>query len=500
MLESMQKIAILYDASQAVLSTFDLDEVLNQILSIIRDYFQLQNGAVMLLDKSKQELYVQCHFGRSNVDIGFRVPVGQGLTGAAAKLKRPIYAADVSKDSRYIDRVKETKSEVAIPLMVRNEVVGVLDFQSDQIGYFDAGMIDLLTLFSTQASIALENARLYSLERRRAEQLEAINAVARQTTAVLDLDELLTVVCRLILEWFRIDHVAVLLVEGEGLRVRAYEGKLTPNVDMGTHLAPGVGLASQALAQGKSLIENDVNAVKTYVPGFLETQSEMCVPLIFFGEKLGVLALDRASHDAFDQDEIQPLESVADICAAAIQNANYFERMKQLAYVDGLTGIFNRRYFEMRIAEELERASRFMGRMSVIMVDIDHFKRLNDEFGHLLGDEVLRGVSNILKQQLRKVDMVCRYGGEEFAIVVPETTGANTLVVAEKLRRQIETHPFPGVPRPVTISCGVADYPSQGSTRDELVAAADSALYQAKQAGRNRVVAASCRKGNSASK
>jgi diguanylate cyclase (GGDEF)-like protein len=496
----MQKIAILYDASQAVLSTFDLDEVLNQILSIIRDYFQLQNGAVMLLDKSKQELYVQCHFGRSNVDIGFRVPVGQGLTGAAAKLKRPIYAADVSKDSRYIDRVKETKSEVAIPLMVRNEVVGVLDFQSDQIGYFDAGMIDLLTLFSTQASIALENARLYSLERRRAEQLEAINAVARQTTAVLDLDELLTVVCRLILEWFRIDHVAVLLVEGEGLRVRAYEGKLTPNVDMGTHLAPGVGLASQALAQGKSLIENDVNAVKTYVPGFLETQSEMCVPLIFFGEKLGVLALDRASHDAFDQDEIQPLESVADICAAAIQNANYFERMKQLAYVDGLTGIFNRRYFEMRIAEELERASRFMGRMSVIMVDIDHFKRLNDEFGHLLGDEVLRGVSNILKQQLRKVDMVCRYGGEEFAIVVPETTGANTLVVAEKLRRQIETHPFPGVPRPVTISCGVADYPSQGSTRDELVAAADSALYQAKQAGRNRVVAASCRKGNSASK
>jgi diguanylate cyclase (GGDEF)-like protein len=496
----MQKIAILYDASQAVLSTFDLDEVLSQILSIIRDYFQLQNGAVMLLDKSRQELYVHNHFGRSNVDIGYRVPVGKGLTGAAAKLKRPIYAEDVSKDSRYIERVEETKSEVAIPLMVRDEVVGVLDFQSDQIGYFDAGMIDLLTLFSTQASIALENARLYSLERRRAEQLEAINAVARQTTAVLDLDALLTVVCRLILEWFRIDHVAVLLVEGDGLRVRAYEGTLTPNVDMGTHLAPGVGLASQALAQGKSLIENDVTAVARYVPGFLETKSEMCVPLIFFGEKLGVLALDRASDNAFDQDEIQPLESVADICAAAIQNANNFERMKQLAYVDGLTGIFNRRYFEMRIAEELERAVRFLARMSVIMVDIDHFKRLNDEFGHLLGDEVLRVVSNLLKQQLRKVDMVCRYGGEEFAIIIPETTGANALVVAEKLRRHIESYPFPGVPRPVTISCGVADYPSHGSTRDELVAAADGALYQAKQAGRNRVMAASCRKESSASK
>ena len=104
MLESMQKIAILYDASQAVLSTFDLDEVLNQILSIIRDYFQLQNGAVMLLDKNKQELYVQCHFGRSNVDIGFRVPVGEGLTGTAAKLKRPIYAADVRSVGDQVER------------------------------------------------------------------------------------------------------------------------------------------------------------------------------------------------------------------------------------------------------------------------------------------------------------------------------------------------------------------------------------------------------------
>src|SRR5260221_7787395 len=95
--------------------------------------------------------------------------------------------------------------------------------------------------------------------------------------------------------------------------------------------------------------------------------------------------------------------------------------MKQLAYVDGLTGIHNRRYFEMRIVEELERASRFQGRMSVIMGDIVHLKKRNDEFGHLLGDEMLRAESSILKQQLRKMDMVCRYGGAEFEIVVPET-------------------------------------------------------------------------------
>ena len=498
MLESIQKIAVLYDASQAVLSTFDLDGVLNEILSIIRDYFQLHNGTVLLMDKDKQEVYVRKQFGRPEEIMGYRIPLGQGIIGTAAKLKRPVYAPDVSKDQRYINRVQETKSEVAIPLMVRDEVVGVLDFQSDQLDYFDSGMIDLLTLFSTQASIALENARLYQLERRRAEQLEAINAVARQTTAVTDLDELLTVVCRLILEWFRVDHVAVLLSEADGMRVRAYEGRLTPKVAMGAQLAPGAGLAARALALGKSIIENDVSKVEGYIAGFVETQSEMCVPLIFFGEKLGTLALDSASKNVFEPEDIQPLESVADICAAAIQNANHFERIRQLAYVDGLTGIHNRRYFEMRILEELERASRFGSRMSVIMMDIDHFKRLNDEFGHLLGDEVLRGVSTILKHQLRKMDMVCRYGGEEFAVVVPETFGENALTVAEKLRRQVETYNFPGVPRPVTISCGVADYPIHGNSRDEVVAAADAALYVAKLSGRNRVVAATLKKETSA--
>src|SRR4029077_11179086 len=166
LLESVQKIAILYDASQAILSTFDLDEVLNRILTIIRDFFQLQNGAVLLMDKSGEELQVRAHLGRSNLDVGYRIPKGKGLTWAAAETKRPVYAPDVTKDPRYLRKVDETRSEVSIPLMVRDEVVGVLDFQSEQVDYFDVDKIDLLTLFSTQASMALENARLYSTERR----------------------------------------------------------------------------------------------------------------------------------------------------------------------------------------------------------------------------------------------------------------------------------------------------------------------------------------------
>src|SRR5580765_6767322 len=147
----MQRIAILYDASQAVLSTFDLDEVLNQILNIARDYFHLQNVAILLLDKETNELYVRSQIGWDEGQDAARVPVGTGITGTAAKQKRPIYAPDVTKDFRYIVSAKSTRSELAIPLMVRDEVVGVLDCQSAMAERFDAETTDLLTLFSTQA-------------------------------------------------------------------------------------------------------------------------------------------------------------------------------------------------------------------------------------------------------------------------------------------------------------------------------------------------------------
>lgn len=482
----MQKIAILYDASQAVLSTFDLDEVLQQILMIARDYFHLQNVAILLLDNNN-ELYVRCQVGWDEGHDKVRLPMGKGITGGAALQKRPIYAPDVSKDQRYILSAKSTRSELAVPLMVRDKVVGVLDCQSENLNHFDAETTDLLTIFSTQASMALENARLYSLERSRASQLEAINAIAQQTTAVLDLKELLSKVCSLIQHAFQVCQVSVLLKDEEDLVLRASYGTLTARVPEGGRLPAGAGLWGRAFAAGKTLLENDVKAASDYVGLYVETGSGMCIPLVSFGQTLGVLVLDNARAGAFNENDVQPLESVADICATAIQNAHYVERVKQLAYLDGLTGIFNRRFFELRIAEEIERARRFQTGMAVIMIDIDQFKRLNDEFGHLLGDEVLRQVSSILHQQLRKFDVVCRFGGEEFAVLLSQTNPEHALGVAEKLRKMVETWQFPGVPRAVTISSGTANFPEHGTTRDELVKAADAGLYAAKQAGRNRV-------------
>lgn len=480
----MQKIAILYDASQAVLSTFQLDEVLDQILTIVRDYFQLEGASILLPDRQSQAFYVRRAFGKQPAD--FDVPIGRGLIGSAAQSKRPIYSPDVSKDERYVCGVESTRSEVAIPLIVRDEVVGVLDCQSDQVDFFDSETVDLLTLFATQASIALVNAEIYSREQKRASQMETISAIARKATSVLRHEELLFQLCETIAGHLSQPGVALLTNEDDGtLILRAHDGELLPVIQASQSMMPKGNPAQIAMEQRAPTV---LRAGTDSPPVLYATGSELLLPLVSAGQALGVLVLAAKSPNAFPDEDRPTLVSVADICSTAIQNAQHLQQVEQLAWVDGLTGVGNRRLFERRIQEEIERAARYEGTLSVIIVDLDHFKRVNDEFGHLLGDEVLRTVSHLFGSALRKPDVCCRYGGEEFAIILPETTGAKAVVVAEKLRTLVAEYSFPGIPRQITISAGVSDFPRCGNTRDALVRAADESLYQAKQAGRNKVM------------
>ncbi len=489
-MSQMQRVTILYDASQAVLSTFEADEVLQRILRIAQDYFHLRTVAILLLGDDLRELYPRSHIGWGEDADATRIPIGVGLIGIAAKIKRPVYAPDVRKDARHVPTVPGTLCELAIPLMVRDSVVGVLDCQSDNVNHFDRETMDLLTLFSTQASMALQNARLYSLERKRATQLQAINSIAKHATSVLELNELLRSVCTLVQRCFPGDQATVLLKEEDALVLRAQHGSLTSLLNDGEpYPCRQDWWQAPADAGGVDAI-GDLSQVEGKARLYSDAQSRISIPMISYGQPLGLLVLSSREPNFFAQVEMQPLESVADIFASSIQNALYVQRVKQLAYLDGLTGIFNRRYFESRITEEIERARRFGTSLAVVMVDVDKFKSLNDNFGHLLGDEVLRQVSSLLSRQIRKIDVVCRYGGEEFVVLLPQTSLEQALHVAEKLRHAVEEWQFPGVPRSLSVSGGVAVFPNHGSTRDDLVKAADTALYAAKEGGRNRILPA----------
>jgi diguanylate cyclase (GGDEF)-like protein len=213
------------------------------------------------------------------------------------------------------------------------------------------------------------------------------------------------------------------------------------------------------------------------------------VPLFMYGGCEGVIAVQSSHPDAFRADHQRLLESMALQIAAALQNAHLYE----LAMVDGLTGLFMRRYFDARIEEEIERSKRYGTAFSVVMMDVDDFKRLNDTHGHLIGDRVLRGIADVVKSQMRGVDTAARYGGEEIAVILPRTEMVNAYTVGERIRAaiaelRITTDGETPEALRVTASFGIASYPdSKATSGEDLVRRADRALYRAKKTGKNRV-------------
>jgi diguanylate cyclase (GGDEF)-like protein len=218
-----------------------------------------------------------------------------------------------------------------------------------------------------------------------------------------------------------------------------------------------------------------------------ETHSVLAVPMMDKGGKvIGVLQVLNAKDAAgeivaFTPEAQEVLTLLAAFTAAAIRNV----QLQAYSLNDHLSGAFNRRYIVMRLDEEISRTARTGETLSFVLIDIDHFKQINDQHGHPLGDIVIRTVAQLLLNQSRKYTIVARYGGDEFAILLPSTPKAGAAGYAERMKRIVERYPFPS--GPVTLSIGIASMPDDASNRDDLVAAADRALYRAKQEGRNRV-------------
>lgn len=220
-------------------------------------------------------------------------------------------------------------------------------------------------------------------------------------------------------------------------------------------------------------------------------QGYICLPLISHSRRLGVINLYLTRRDIFLPDETELLITFGHLAAGAIENARLFASMTELAARDVLTGLYNRRMLGQRLVVETQRASRYNKPYSVLMLDIDHFKSINDTHGHPAGDAVLRGMADILQEVVRDIDTVARYGGEEFIIILPETAGPDATRLADRLRRQVAETPLilpAGEAIHITVSIGVASYPHCADTAQQIIECADEAMYAAKQGGKNRVI------------
>jgi len=254
----------------------------------------------------------------------------------------------------------------------------------------------------------------------------------------------------------------------------------------------GEGIAGLAVQTGKPVVCTDCTndeRFKKYDDDspFEPPHTLISIPLCIQGKAFGVINLiDRSENRMFTGDDTELLLAIANQVAVSVENA----KLHELAITDGLTQLFIHRYFQIRLDEEIKRAKRYDEPLSLIIFDIDHFKKFNDSYGHQQGDIVLRETAKLVKQSVRAIDVACRYGGEEFALILPHTNIEQALVFAERLRRKIDGYEYPGNPdKPlhVTISLGLAEFPLMAQDKVSFIKKADLALYYSKNDGRNRV-------------
>jgi len=222
-------------------------------------------------------------------------------------------------------------------------------------------------------------------------------------------------------------------------------------------------------------------------------RSLMSVPLAVGTKILGVLRVDSPIENHFKTEDLRLLKTIGDLGAVAIENAQLYEEVEDLAIRDGLTGLYLRRYLLTRLSQEISRALRNQKKISFLMIDLDRFKKYNDQFGHMAGDIVLRTIAMLLSDTFKDAgDMICRYGGEEFAVLLPDCSKEDAIELAEAIRKKISSNTIilRREKTTVTVSIGVATFPEDAKIKEELIDRADQALYNAKEKGRNRVCAA----------
>lgn len=328
--------------------------------------------------------------------------------------------------------------------------------------------------------------------------LKDLIEVAGAVVSTLDIDTVLQAVLTSAMRFAETPAGSVALLDEERSEIClvAHEGLSADFVKSERcKIVPG-GFTEQALEKCEMILIEEIPyepLFKAKNPMMLKEgiQSIICTPIILKEKAVGILYLDDFVQRSYDRDRLKLLSVFTSFAAVAIENAKLHNSTRLLAITDCLTGLYNFRYFMQVFKQEINRAERYVKPLSILMMDVDNFKKFNDEHGHSNGDRVLLKVGEIIRNSLRKVDFAFRYGGEEFAILLPETDLESACLLGERLRRAIEEETigaFSAVTsRGITVSIGVAAYPRDGATLDLLFKHVDEQLYRAKTLGKNRL-------------
>jgi len=508
----------------------EVEQAVGAALEVAECALHTHTCAVFLLSPDDKELRLQDCRSRSELVRREPFPAGEGFLGGVVRRRMALRLSGNLKGITYYERSVPIGSVLAVPLIERRgrrassalggapEInPGVEDHGGFLRGVLVADRLEgppfadederLLLAVGREVLRAIEIERVMGDIRQARDEKDRFYRAIEELNRAVKLDEVFETALDVARSLTPMDFGALTLVEGDDGHPKQHRVVKVIGVHAGQALADRVfsdnnGLCANVVRYGTPLPGRGVKLGDR--PVIFDEGSELrgiqalkILPLKSGDRVLGTLVAASRKRGVFDDEAVRMLEVIALQTAQALQRAQLFAAVERLATTDGLTGLHNHRHFQNLLEQNTSLALRYQKPLSLLMCDIDHFKTVNDTYGHPAGDLVLKGVAEILERQARQTDAVARYGGEEFALILPETDSEAARAIAERIRVAVEQATFMTElgPLKITLSLGVATLPDVARLKQELIDQADQALYAAKRGGRNRWVVAEKKRG-----
>ena len=486
-------------------NTLDLEELYAVFAKVVKKKLAIQRLAIFLYRQTTGAL--ELVFSKGLGEPNFQIKKNKSrlwksiLSGELFKVTdeagNMLFPAEFEKHG-----VEALQSKLWAPLGMRDELVGLVTFGSkgDDQPFNDVEQY-FLQQVSAHAAVCIKTCRLYEKREKEKEDLDKtlqnlslLYSIGKAMNYISDLKKLLQFILGQAIEITSAEKGSLMLYDMEtnhlnirvlaGSEAKAYQEKVNNNEIKCRSFKPGEGIAGRVFLTAKPIVVNNIRKDNVFVDSEASyVRSIACIPMIVYNDVIGVINVTNKRYGMqFTDDDVEMLKAVADQAAVAINKAQLWD----MAVTDSLTGLYVRRYFMVKLHEEVHRAERYNNILSIVMADLDRFKNINDTYGHDVGDRVLKEIGRFLQQNVRDLDMVARYGGEEFVIMIPEAAKDAAYSMSERLRKKFSRLKFENLPQ-ITISLGIATFPFDGKQPEDLLRKADAAMYAAKKAGRNQV-------------
>ena len=506
--EELIQLNKLFEISNITNSVSSINALAEQLLNFLKLNFDIKNAAFFMLDENKYSIISYENIISPN-SYEFE-NLGEGIWHII-ETGKPIKILNEEGKNIYFQffesyNLLNLDSCVWLPFVNEGKVLAIISLGSKKSGepFTNSEIIFLNKIIQYIAPIINKFQNIKEKEsnlvylQKTLHNISILYNIGQALNFIDDLKKLIQIILAKAIQTIGAEKGSLMLYDSEteeliikvvyGLPDREIEDKINEGLIECTKIKIGEGIAGEAFAHKKAIITN----LGSDDPRFFQSElsnvtSLLCLPLIVKDEAIGVINIsNKKDRNLFNQDDLDFMGALANQAAIAISNAQLYK----LAITDSLTKLYTRRHFEYILDNELRRSQRYKHNMTLLMMDIDNFKAINDTYGHQIGDETLKQIADVILSTLRKMDMPSRYGGEEFAVILPETHKENSKKIAERLRKKIsnilirtkdkhEVSP--------TISIGLASFPFDTEDRSDIIGFADKALYFAKDSGKNCV-------------